>query len=184
MKTTLTVILAAGLSAGSTFAQGTFGTVFLNNYDGGAGNYLGFAGAPAPAGTIVEVLGGPNLSALTPIASTRPGNPTTYTITIADMNANGPGTGSFFDYGFGEVNGVAPAASATLVARAWLGAPTYDAATVRGTATWTQTIGTAITPPLPAPATLRFPGLVMVPEPSAIVIAVLGAFALLLRRRR
>jgi hypothetical protein len=74
------------------------------------------------------------------------------------MNANGPNTGSFFDYGFGEVKGVTPGGTAAFVGRAWLGAPTYDAATVRGAVSWTQTIGTEIRP-LPAPAILKFPGL-------------------------
>jgi hypothetical protein len=182
MKTTLPLFFAALLSATTAFAQGTFGTVFLNNYDAGRGIYLGLD--PAPAGTIVEVLAGPNTSSLTPIASSGAGR-TSYTITPLDINANGPGTGSFFDYGFGAVNGVAERGSATFLARAWLGAPTYDTATIRGTVGWTQTIGTNPLPPdLPLPAILMFPGLTMVPEPSVVLLGVLGAWFLLVCRRR
>jgi hypothetical protein len=174
MRTKIAVILVAGLGAVSTFAQGTFGTVLLNNYDTGAGIYDTRPSIPAAAGTIVEILGGPNASSLTPIASTLPGNPTSYTITPADRNANGPGTGSFFDYGFGEVKGVAPGGTATLVARAWRDALTYDAAPVRGTVSWTQAIGTELRPlpALPAPAILMFPGLFMATNTNTIYFLV------------
>jgi hypothetical protein len=103
---------------------------------------------------------------------------------LGDINADGPGSGSFFDYWYGEVVAVAPGNTATFVGRAWRGAPTYDAATIRGAVTWTQAIGTDLAQlPNPRPAILQFPGLTMVPEPSVVAVGILGALALLFRRR-
>ena len=90
------------------------GTVFLNNYDVGHGIFIGSLSSgffPAPAGTLVQVLGGVDISSLSPIATTSPGNATVFTIQAAEVNALGPGTGSFFDVGYGFVIGVAPGAS-------------------------------------------------------------------------
>lgn len=183
------VLICAGLLAGSSaMAQGSFGAVLLNNYDSGKGIFNQNGTTPAPAGTIIEVLGGANAGSLSVIASTTGGNK--YTIGAADINGNGPGSGSFFDFGFGTVNGVAVNGPATLLVRAWLGAQTYDAALTRGSVTWTQNTGNpgGGTPPAPpSPATLAMPGtLIMqtIPEPSAIVLGILGAGALLLRRRK
>jgi hypothetical protein len=185
MKRRLTLIAAAGLTVVGAFAQGTFGTVFLNNYDSGKGVFDIGGTAPAPTGTIIDILGGPNASSLKPIASALSGQ-TSYTIVRGDIMVDPPGAGgSFFDYGYGEVVGVAPGNTAMFVGRAWRGAPTYDTATIRGAVTWTQAIGTSLSQlPHPQPAILQFPGLTMVPEPSPIVIAVLGAVALLYCRRK
>lgn len=186
MKKTYTLIVATMLAAGSAFAQGAFGTISLNNYDSGKGIFLGNLNTPAPAGTIVDVLSGASASSLTPVLSTGPGNPNRYVITAGDINANGAGTGSFFDYGTGITTGIAPSTSGTIVVRAWTGAATYDAATIRGSLQFTQTVGTnPAAPNLPSPAVLAMPStLIMVPEPSAIVLGILGAGALLLRRRK
>lgn len=179
MKKTLTLIAVTLITAGSVMAQGT---VFLNNYDSNKGIFNGTA--PAPAGTIVEVLGGSSAGSLAVISTATGVNK--YTITAGDINANGAGTGSFFDFGFGGIPSVAPGATATMLVRAWTGAATFDTASIRGSVTWTQATGTAPPAPnLPAPTVLAMPGpVVMVPEPSAIVLGIVGAAALLLRRRK
>jgi hypothetical protein len=183
MKKLYTLIAVALAAAGSVMAQGT---VFLNNYDSGKGIFNGNATTAAPVGTQVEVLGGLNSGALAPIATAL--GVSKYTITAGDLNANGANSGSFFDYGFGGIPTVAPGATATLLVRAWMGAATYDTALTKGSVTWTQATGTAPPAPnLPAPTILAMPStLVMqtIPEPSAIVLGIVGAAALLLRRRK
>src|SRR5262245_32524509 len=183
MKKIYTLIAVALTTAGSVLAQGT---VSLNNYDSGKGIFNQNATTAAPVGTMVEVLGGTSSTALAPIATAL--GVSKYTIVAGDLNANGPNSGSFFDYGFGGIPTVAPGATATMLVRAWMGAATYDAALTRGSVTWTQLTGTAPPAPnLPAPTTLAMPStLVMttVPEPSAIVLGIVGAAALLLRRRK
>lgn len=182
MKKTLTLIAVTLITAGSVMAQGT---VFLNNYDSGKGIFNGNATTPAPAGTLVEVLGGTSAGSLAVISTATGVNK--YTITAGDINANGAGSGSFFDFGFGGIPSVAPGATATMLVRAWTGAATYDTATIRGSVTWTQTTGTAPPAPnLPAPTILAMPTtLVMaIPEPSAIMLGIAGAGAALLLRRR
>jgi hypothetical protein len=181
MKKIYTLIAAALATAGSVMAQGT---VFLNNYDSGKGIFLGTSAAPV--GTQVEVLGGASAGALAPIATALGVNK--YTIVAGDLNANGPNSGSFFDYGFGGIPTVAPGATATLLVRAWQGAATFDAALTRGSVTWTQATGTAPPAPnLPAPTTLAMPTaltMTVIPEPSVIALGIVGAGAALLLRRR
>ena len=184
MKKTYTLIAVALVTAGSALAQGGFGTVSLNNYDSGKGIFSLNGNTPAPAGTMVQLLGGPSTSSLT-VVSTATGT-SSYTITAGDVNANGAGTGSFFDYGFGYVTGVPQTTTGFFQLQAWTGAATYQAAAIKGSLSWSQATGTnPPAPGLPAPAVLAMPStLIMVPEPSTIVLGVLGAAALLLRRRK
>src|SRR5262245_10178955 len=154
MRTTLAMLSALLLtSADSALAQTRYGTVFLNNYDSGKG--IVWFSCPAPAGTRVEVFGGPTANSLALISF--PGT-SSYTIKEGDVNALGPGTGSFFDYGFGSVPGVLPGGTGTFLVRAWMGAASYDTALDRGSVTWTQATGTNPGPPeLPQPAVLSIP---------------------------
>ena len=158
MKTAGALLIAALLTAwNSASAQTRYGTVFLNNYDSGKGIFW-YCELPAPAGSYVELLGGPNRGSLSLIASTDPSNPTRYTIQDVDRDALGPGTGSFFDYGFGEVPGMLPGSIATFRLRAWFGSPTFDSASDRSYAEWTQQTGTNPDPPgVLSPAVLRIP---------------------------
>jgi len=188
MKRTYTLIVAASLITGSAFGQGS---VLLNNYDSGKGVFLGTAAAPA--GTFVEVLGGPAQTSLTPVATAASVNK--YTITAADLNANGPNTGSFFDYGTGFTTGVAAwsgtgaAPTGFFQVRAWSGAATYDLALTRGSSSiFSNPVGTnPAAPGIPVGMALQIPGnivMTVVPEPSVIVLGVLGVAALLFRRRK
>src|SRR5262245_58797711 len=170
MKSTFLLSFGGLIGASAVcVAQGVFGTILLNNYDSGKRIFLGSFCTPAPAGTIVEILGGPVGGSLTPVATATGVN--RYTITPADISANGPGTGSFFDYGFGFVNGVAALAMGSFTLRAWTGAATYDAATIRGSISWTQATGSNPTPPnLPAPAVLAIPTVLATLSPITLTI--------------
>src|SRR5262245_53254227 len=117
MKTAGALLVAALLMACSSALAQRYGTVLLNNYDSGKGIF--WYNGPAAVGTRVEVLGGLAANSLSVISSTFPGA-SSYTINKGDVNALGPGTGSFFDYGFGSVLGVPPGATATFVLRAWI----------------------------------------------------------------
>src|SRR5262245_26427118 len=121
MKTAGAFLVAALLMVcGSVRAQTRYGTVFLNNYDSGKGLFDILCGVPARVGTMVEVLGGPNRNSVLPIATAI--GVSRYTIVARDLDVNGPNSGSFFDYGFGEVRGVLPGATATFELRQWYGA--------------------------------------------------------------
>lgn len=100
-------------------------------------------------------------------------------------------SGTFFDgAGAGYFNGgqvTAGDAGATVQAqvRAWTGAASYDAATVRGeSALFDQVLGGGGTPPAAPGAMANFQSFSLVPEPSTIFLGLLGAGALFLRRFR
>ena len=115
MKTNLvfqTLALVAPLAL-TTQAKAD-GTVSLNNYDSGYGIWLVQSGAtnPAPAGPMVQVLGGPDANHLSAVTNTAGADG--YTISSGDINALGSGTGSFFDFGLGPVAGVTATSNAAL----------------------------------------------------------------------
>jgi hypothetical protein len=80
------------------------------------------------------------------------------------------------------VPGFAPGTSAPLVFRAWeTSAGSYEAATIKGESRASIALGGGLLPPTNL---VGLQGFVMVPEPSTITLGVLGAAALLLRRRK
>ena len=185
------------VSAVRVRAQGTTGSIFLNNYDSGFGVFQGPGTTPAPAGYFYQVLGGVDASSLSPIATANPPNASTFTFQAGDINGNGPNSGTFFDQAYGFVTGVAPGAVGTFQVIAWQsGFASYAAAAatigawIGSSPTWTEATGTHPNlPALPSPAVLNLPGAihmyqVPVPEPSTIALGVLGAAALFLRRRK
>src|SRR5437879_2187110 len=148
------VFLLAGVMALLVAQADGQGTLLLNNYDSAKGVWLIQNGAtnPAPAGTMVQVLGGPDTNHLAPVTNTV--GVSLYTIAAGDTNALGAGTGSFFDYGFGNVTGTTTNGTGMLQVLAWYGAATYAQATTRGaTVAWSQTLGGR--PPLPGLPTPR-----------------------------
>ncbi len=151
---TLALAAAVGLLAPDAGADGT---VSLNNYDSGYGIWLVQNGVtnPAPAGTMVQVLGGPDANHLSAVTNTLGVDGST--ISSGDINALGSGTGSFFDFGFGPVSGVSATSNAVLQVVAW-----YDTA-IGASALWTQATGSdpapsGSPPPVPTPAILNLPG--------------------------
>jgi hypothetical protein len=182
MKKVLSVLAALALISGSATCFGA-AAVNLNNYD--VNNFNGYpvfyltSGTAADAGCFVEILGGASASSLTPIASTTNGK---------NVFALAAG---FFDGGIGNLDTVTVADNATASFRAiaWKGTGGVDdwkTATEVVSVDWTQQTGANTPPSLPSPATLQFPsGMVIpVPEPTIMVLGLLGAAGLLIRRRK
>ncbi len=151
-----TLAVAGGLTLLALHANAD-GTVLCNNYDSGYGIWIVQNGVtnPAPAGTMVQVLGGPDADHLSAVTNTL--GVDGYTITSGDLNAMGSGTGSFFDYSFGPVAGVTASNNAVLQVVAWYGS--Y----IGGSAVWTQATGSdpapsGSPPPTPTPTVLNLPG--------------------------
>ncbi len=126
-----------------------------------------------------------------------------YTVggTTAFATASGTGSttvavdtdGGYFDAGTAVLSEAAAGQSVSFKLYAWSGAASYDAASLKTTVTWTQTAGSwnnaAQPPATPDNIALMIPNEVrlsteVVPEPSTIALGVLGAGALLIRRRK
>lgn len=161
--------------------------VNMNNYDANFPIMFTPDGTTAPvpaaaATTYVELLGGAAGGAQS--AALIGGGTTSIIQGIDD--------GGFFDKGFAVIPGLADKAQADLTLQAWTGAATYDAATLKGQVQWTQATGawnsTAVPPATPDNVVLALPKSVTIgpsiPEPSTIALGLLGAAALLLRRRK
>ena len=175
----LLIALAAVLVTVASYGQGT---VVLSNLGGGvnAPVLLGDTGhGPGPDYTAQLFLSaGGSLTALTPATTFRLAG--TGTQAIADRYTATPAP-------IVEVTGVAGGASATLVLRAWKTSfGTADAAKAAGqlgeSAPLTVTLGGGLNPPANLVGLQGFT--IPVPEPSIIALGVLGASALLLRRRK
>jgi hypothetical protein len=123
------------------------------------------------------VTGGSTYTALTPATTFRSGAAASFFVNPLDVT----------------VPGIAAGESATVVVRAWLGA-SYDTAAATGTAGQSAPLTIAglggVNPttgaivPTPDLAGLQSFNLVTIPEPSTIALGVLGAAALLYRRRK
>jgi hypothetical protein len=165
--------------------------VNLNNYDANVPiMYQATAGAAAvtaPNTVFVELMAGPVGGALVP---TTIGSSTDTSFTSLDG-------GGFFDKGVAVIPGVTGGSQADFQLVAWDQGTSYDTASLKGsTVKWTQATGTwdpAAQPPATPPSvTLNIPasGLTIapvgpaIPEPSTIALGLLGAGALLIRRRK
>ncbi len=163
-------------SAASSFAA--VGTVMLNNYDADKAVFLDTAGTKAPMDSVFfELLGNGALVQNTTDGSTK-----------WSINAEA----GYFDTGVGIVPGVAAnATGVNFELRGYVGA-SWATGTKIGSITWTQAVGswdnTAQPPAPPSGAALALPGNLLVktaiPEPSTIALGLLGAAALLIRRRK
>jgi hypothetical protein len=166
------IALASLVVAVSAYAQGT--VVFNNRIPGVVDAKVTFNGAGVGAGFTAELLAGPNanqLVALKPTAAfrTSPDAALGYITAPADALV---------------VPNVAPGGTATIVMRAFNGA-TFDSSSIRGqSAPITVTLGGAGTPPSLPANLVGLATFALVPEPSTIALGVLGAAALLLRRRK
>lgn len=183
-KTLLLTALLAGSAAGMMAATAT---VNLDNFNPATGDgiplnpiYYLAPGTMAPGDVWVEVLGnGSVLGSAIKAAS-------------FDLTGDGKDDAYLFTAGTGEFPAsVAGGADVTLQVRAWTGAATYDLASYKGeTLPWTQKSGSwdKTAQPLPTPPDIALnmggPLTIVVPEPSTIALGLLGAAALLLRRRK
>jgi len=173
----LLVTLAAVLVSASTFAQGT---IFFNNRTS-AGDVRIFApDGTSGAGTLGTVNAqlflvgtGGALTALTPATTFRSGN-ASFFVNPVDVT----------------VPGLAAGTAASVIVRAWVG-DSFDAALTRGESAAVNIAGlggvnptTGAIVPTPDLAGLQPFTLTIIPEPSTIALGVLGAAALLYRRRK
>lgn len=181
---TVAALLAAPSEVQRLHAQGS---VFLNSYDSGMGIHHIGDSWPVPAGTPIEVLGGPSLATLSPIVNSAGQGPI-FQIAAEGVYAKWPDRGSFFDVGYGAVPGVPSLGTAWFVVLAWLGPPTaqgWQAADIGGWCRWSQQVGTTDHPAIlnmPAPL---FMGLDFshdyIPEPPSVVLASVGMWCLVSR---
>jgi hypothetical protein len=175
----LLVTLAAVLVSASTFAQGT---IFFNNRTS-TGDVPVYADATRTLGAgslgtvnaqlFLQPAGGGALVPLTPATTFR---------------NNSPAASFFVNPLDVTVPGFAPGTSATVIFRAWQGAD-YASATVRGESLplVISALG-GVNPQtgaiVPTPDLAGLVSFNLVPEPSTIALGVLGAAALLYRRRK
>jgi hypothetical protein len=176
----LLVTLTAVLVSVSTFGQGT---IFFNNRTS-AGDIKIFApdgvsgaGTAAPSVTAqlyLQPAGGGALVPLTPATTFRTGAAASFYVNPLDV----------------IVNGVQAGNAATVIVRAWdTAAGSYDAAALRGeSAPLTISALGGVNPTtgaiVPTPDLAGLQSFTLVPEPSTIALGVLGAAALLYRRRK
>jgi len=196
MKKLVLTLTAVGFSA-SMFAQ-TMLTLDNNNGTGGPsatslGRFFNADLTPRTGGSIhATVLGGAVGGSLTPIASN-----------LQWDYAGLPGVYGDSTFGQYDVAGISPGATASLTVMAWIGnAGSYAAASAlekfyaaTGPSTWVDastvkfnntTGGAGVPPAITFPSSLDgMPSMVLVvPEPSTLALAGLGAAALLAYRRR
>jgi len=181
MKKTLAVIAALTVVGGAASCYGA-ATLYVDSYT--ANFPIMFEGKTAVDGTYFQLRGGVPGGTLAAATEAKTGSTTsTFQLQYGDGN---------FDVGFLVIPGVADKGVAELQLYAWQGAATYEAATISGkSAVWQQTTGSWAPGQSPeATATgdaIKLPGSVVlqaVPEPSTIALGVLGAAALLIRRRK
>jgi len=172
----LLVTLAAVLVSASAFGQGTinFTTRIVGTLDAPVFKPDGVTGAGAgtAANAQLFLLSGGVYTALTPATTFRAtpaGAAQNYVIPPADPVV---------------VPTVAGGSQATIVLRAWEGA-SYDTAAIRGeSAPITITLGGGGSPPAVPANLVGLQGFNLVPEPSTMALGLLGAAALLYRRRK
>lgn len=177
----LVVLAALAIMGTAAWAAAPVATVSLNNFSPDSPIFYLKAGTGAAAGINVQVLGGAPGSALAPLKT--PAGQDTFQF-IGD---------GYFDAGaVGIVPGVAAGGQGEFQVRAWEGASFASAKNSLLSQKWTQaTKSEDVEPPaLPVGTDLQVPkGLTIgpagpvIPEPSTIALGLLGAAALLIRRR-
>jgi hypothetical protein len=186
------IFVGAGILAfAAQLAYGQGSILFQNLWPGGSAQVRDYSGALISAGTswTVELLAGSSAGSVAPFAT-----PITTTAWV--------GAG-FFGVGQPErvLPGFAPGNLPFLQVRLWDNAggtiTSYAAAIAAGSqygssAVWqlpgpptTGGLGNpGASPPVPGPALVGMTGLALIPEPSTIALGILGAAALLFRRRK
>lgn len=166
------IALTSLMVAVSAFAQGT--VVFNNRIPGVVDAKVTFQGKGVGAGFTAELLAGPSanqLVALKPTATFRTSPDAALGYIVAPAEAL-------------VVPNVAPGGNATIVMRAFNGA-TFDTSSIRGqSAPIVVKLGGEGTPPSLPANLVGLQAFELIPEPSTIALGLLGAAALLLRRRK
>jgi hypothetical protein len=183
-RLSLLVILTALFCRLSAFGQGSFagmGAVTFNTYGGGVNAPVTLWDGSGPGlssgwnAQLVHVRSDNVIVPLSPASIFRNTSP------AASYYVQQPAENVF-------VPGVSPGESATLRLRAWQGA-SYETATLRGESSdLTLSVGgvplSGNGPPIPPPLLVGLQGFTIVPEPSIISVALLGATLLMRRRPR
>jgi hypothetical protein len=179
----LALLAALALMGTVAWAQ-QVSIVNLNNFDPDRPIFFQNAGTAATMAqnVSIQVLAGPAGTALGP-ANIIKNTDGLDTFTLA--------ADSYFDGGIGIIPGATGTGPFDFEFRAWTGGGTYDGALNRDSLTWSQqTTAWDSTPPNPPPANIAAlalpssPLIELVPEPSTIALGLLGAAALLIRRRK
>jgi len=186
----LAILAALTLMSLSATCLAQKATVNLNNFDSNMAITLNGAPVGIDQNIFVQVLGGTSATSMSPLAAT---DGTTKVFPINQV----PG---FFDGGVGVVPGVAAGGNGFFQVQAWQGAPgnpgTFAASKITGSsAVFPNKVGSwndaAVPQPPPTGEQLVIPGVIAlgggipgVPEPSTIALGLLGAGALLIRRRK
>jgi len=168
----LLVTLAAVLASVSAFAQGQI-VIKNNGLTDAAGNSYNAPVTGDTTGATAQLFlvgAGGALTPLTPTTTFRTGAAAPYVTAVAV-----------------DVPGTTPGGSGTFRLRAFVGS-SYDTASVRGESADFTVAGLggqpASGPPLTPPNLNGLQSFALVPEPSTIALGVLGAAALLIRRRK
>jgi len=160
----LLVALAAVLVTAVTYGQGQvqFENITINNGDPAVNQIKAPNGQPLGANGRVQLyLNGAPIGPVASIESTLPGQFFAGTVTL-------PGVA------FGTK-------AVPLHVAAWTDAASFEAATIKG---MSGPHATDISTPPDQPLNVIFQGFTLVPEPSTIALGILGAAALLFRRRK
>ena len=174
----LIVTLAAVLASVSTFAQGTikFNNRLTGQVDAPVGFYSG-AGLGSVPGAMAQLYlipaSGPAV-ALTPATTFRT------TSAAAMFYVNEPTSGVI-------VPGVPAGSTANIQLRAWIGGDSYETSMYRGESNIIPvSLGgvPAVGAPIPDAVLTGLQGIGMIPEPPTMAFGILGAAALLFRRRK
>lgn len=179
MKKSIAILASLVVLGAANSQAATVGIVNFNNWD--SFSVVGVGGTAVDlANTFVQLQY--TVDGTTGLATSSATGSTTVAVDTA---------GGYFDAGTAVLSEAAAGKSVSFTLLAWSGASTYGAAPFTATATWTQTVGSwnnAATPPAtPDNVVLAIPSAVQlqaVPEPSTIALGILGAGALLIRRRK
>lgn len=104
---------------------------------------------------------------------------------VGDATAMRTGSAAgYFSGGTANIASVAPGATASIQVRAWKGGATFETATATGISEAINvTLGGAGSPPSLPANLVGLKSFSLVPEPSTIALGLIGAAALMLRRR-
>jgi len=178
MKNTIAILASLVVLGAASSQAAVLGVVNYNNWD--SFTVLGYQGTAVDlTKTFVQLEY--SVAGSTGLAKTESG-----ATTVAVDTAGG-----YFDAGTAYLSEAAAGATVDFKLYVWTGADSFGAAQYRDSVTWSQTVGSwkndAQPPATPDNVALNIPRqleLQQVPEPSTIALGLLGAGALLIRRRK
>jgi len=168
----LIVLFVCTVIAASSFAQGTIN--FNNKVSGAVDARIFDVGGETPlepgADTFVQLYAGAGADSLAAVG--------------AATAIRGSGNKAGWFKGGTVDSGLAGGSTGYFQVRAWKGAASYDGASVRGESNVISVKTGGGSPPLPPSNLVGLESFSLVPEPGTIALAILGAAALFIRRRK